>query len=101
MKLIIALSIEEHAAMLTQLFRQYNVDIYSETSIEGFKHPDGTSNAGNWFVARPDGVFSHLVFAFTEDHKSHELLEGIRMHNQKEHLLNPIHAFQMSVEDHT
>ncbi len=99
MKLIVALSIEEHAVILRNLFRRHHVDIYSEAPIEGMKHSESAGGAGNWFVSRPDGVVSHLVFAFIDDQKSAELLEGIRAVNKKEHLANPIHAFQLHVDD--
>jgi hypothetical protein len=98
MKLVVAMAIEEHRDVLRGMFRDHQVVVYSEAPIEGFRPAPGPTDPGNWFVSRPDGVFSHIVFAFVEDGTAAVLLDAVRDWNGRERPTNPMHAFQLGVE---
>jgi hypothetical protein len=100
MKLIVVMGIEEDADRLRQLFRDYNVPVYSESPIRGFKHQGTQDEAGNWFAVQHPSIYSQLLFTFVEDQKAEEVMTGIRTHRARDKSANPIRAFQLSVEDH-
>ena len=75
--------------------------VYSEAPIQGFTPHKHEPDAGNWFASHTDGVFSRVVFAFVPDGTSKTIIEAIRAWNGKNSPVNPMHAFELSVEDHS
>ncbi len=100
MKLIMVMGIEEHRERLRKIFRDHKVPVHSETPIQGYKHQDAYDESGNWFAVHHPAIDSQLLFAFVEDAKADELMNGIRAFCADEQLPNPIRAFQMNVEQH-
>ena len=98
MKLVVALGIEEHAAHIRNIFREHQVLIYSEAPIGGVKPRPEATDPGNWFASRPDGIFSHILFAFVEDSAAGRLLDAVHAWNERERPTNPVHAFVLGVE---
>jgi hypothetical protein len=98
MKLVIAMGLEEHREALRGLFRDHHVLVTSEAPVTGFRPQSTSSDAGNWFASRPDGVASHAVFAFVDDAAAGALLEAVRTWNAREHSRNPIHLYQLAVD---
>jgi hypothetical protein len=100
MKLIVVMGIEEHTEKLRHIFKEQKVPVHSELPIEGFKHQDAYDEAGNWFAVHHPSIYSQLLFAFVADDKATELMNGIRLFCDAEKLPNPIHAFQLDVEQY-
>ncbi len=100
MKLIVVMGIEEHQEKLRHIFRDHKVPVHSEIPIQGFTHQDAFDEAGNWFAVHHPAIDSQLFFAFVEDGRADELMNGIRAYCADEKLPNRIRAFQMNVEQH-
>ena len=101
MKLIVAMGIEEDTQLLRLIFQEHDVLIYSEAPVEGFRPRAKQTDPANWFASNSEGVFSRVVFAFVEDQIAAKLIEAVRERNTRDHLRNPLHAFQLKVEDHS
>lgn len=98
MKLIVVMGIEEYADHLRKIFITHKVPVYSEAPIQGFKLHQEQHEQDDWFVHRHVTIYSHLLFAFVDDEKAQELLSAIEHYSKEQKLLNPIRAFQLSVE---
>lgn len=98
MKLIVVMGIEEYADHLRRLFISHKVPVYSEAPIKGFKLHQEQHEQDDWFVHSHVTIYSHLLFAFVDAEKAQELLSAIENYSKEQNLLNPIRAFQLSVE---
>lgn len=98
MKLLVVMSIEEHAGSIRKLFVEHRVPVYSEAPISGFHLPSPEVEKDNWFADRHVQVYSHLIFAFVHADKAGELLDAVRALSGKIADPNPIRAFQLSVD---
>ncbi|MBL7958840.1 hypothetical protein JNL27_01235 [bacterium] len=98
MKLIVVMSIEEYADHLRKLFITHKVPVYSEAPIQGFKLHQEQNEQDDWFVHRHLTIYSHLIFAFVDADKAQELLSAIENYSKDNKLVNPIRAFQLTVE---
>lgn len=98
MKLIVVMSIEQHADELRRLFREHQVPVFSETEVEGFRLHRDQNEGENWFSHRHVGVSSHVVFAFVEADKAGELMDAIAKRTREMDPTNPMRAFQLEVE---
>ena len=100
MKLVVVMGIQQHKEILRKIFRDNKVPVFSEMPTQGYKHQDTYDEAGNWFAVHHPAIDSQLFFTFVEDAKADELMSGIQAWCAQEKLPNPIHAFQMNVEQH-
>lgn len=98
MKLIVVMGIEEYADHLRKIFMDHKVPVYSEAPIQGFKLSQEKHEQDDWFVHRHVTIYSHLLFAFVDADKAQELLTAIETYSKENKLMNPIRAFQLSVE---
>lgn len=101
MKLLIILSLEEHADDVRKILARQKVPIYSETEIHGFKTGAYQPDISNWFARNDHGVYSTLFFAIQDEESVKRVLDDVRDYNTNEESVhqNPLHAFKLNVEE--
>lgn len=101
MKLLIILSLEEHADDVRKILARQKVPIYSETEIHGFKTGAYQPDISNWFARNDHGVYSTLFFSVQDEASVKRVLDDVRDYNSNEESVrqNPLHAFQLNVEE--
>ena len=101
MKLLIILSVEDHANEVREILARQKVPIYSETEIHGFKTERHQPDITNWFAREDYGVYSTLFFAIQDEKCVKRVIEEVRNYNQanEEKQDNPLHAYQLNVEE--
>lgn len=102
MKLLIILSIDEHADTVRKILARVGVSIYSETDIYGFRTDKHQPDLSNWFAHKNDGTFSRLFFSMQTEESVVKVLSEVEAFN-KEHEESsqyPLHAYQLNIEKH-
>lgn len=99
MKLIVIMSIEEHAERLRKLLTENRVLVFSELTMKGFKRFPAPDSRDDWFTRGRSETYSHLVFTVTEKKRADELMDVIRKESASDQSSNPIHAFVANVEE--
>lgn len=98
LKLIVVLCVEEHAALLRKRFRQLQLPVFSQASLEGFPAPPSAS--AGWFAAEPLPVDAKMFMLFGTEAQARQMLEAIGQLNEKLGS-NPAHAYVLPVEQYT
>jgi hypothetical protein len=100
MKLLVVMSIEEHSAEIRKLLREHGVIVFSETDIRGYRFsPAGAvDDRSNWFAHADPAIYSHLFFSVVDEISARNAMAAIGAYSGERRLANPIHAFQLNVE---
>lgn len=101
MKLLIILSIAEFANEVRTMMTKNNVPVYSETEMYGFRTEEHKPDIRTWFSQPDQGIYSTLFFSFQDEATVKSILKEVANYNREykgEHD-NPLHAYQLSVED--
>ncbi|WP_291869128.1 hypothetical protein [Maribacter sp.] len=98
MKLVIVTVVKEFEKEIPELFKQANIDSFSEGAIDGYKNTNALFRASNWFPSEKGGVQSSLLFSFTEEDKIEVLFGLIKTFNANLETTNPIRAVVVPVE---
>lgn len=101
MKLLIILSIAEYANEVRELMVRNNVPVYSETEMYGFRTERHQPDIRSWFSQGDQGIYSTLFFSFQDEVTVKTILKEVEAYN-KDHDHNgdnPLHAYQVAVED--
>ena len=101
MKLLIILSIAEYADQVRAMMTQNNVPVYSETEMYGFRTEKHKPDARTWFSQQEQGIYSILFFSFQDEATVKRILEEVNTYNKSfdGDQDNPLHAYQVAVED--
>lgn len=102
MKLLIILSIAEFTDEVRSLMTKNNVPVYSETEMHGFRTEKHKPDIRSWFSQGDQGIYSTLFFSFQDEATVKRILKEVNEYNKEieEHLDNPLHAYQVAVEDY-
>lgn len=101
MKLLIILSIAEFADEVRTMMTQNNVPVYSETEMFGFRTEKHKPDIRTWFSQGDQGIYSTLFFSFQNEETVKNILREVEQYNREFEggRDNPLHAYQLSVED--
>lgn len=100
MKLIIITIIDELKKDVIKLFKQAEIENYSESDIEGFKTAISSQISTGWFGGNSYSADSEMFFSFEKEEKVKVLFELIKAYNKKIEHNNPIRAVIVPVEDY-
>lgn len=98
MKLLVIMSIEEHAAEIKRLLFEHGVVVFSETDIRGYRRLSGQAEPSNWFAHRDLQLYSHLFFSVVPEGRAQGAMDAIAAYSKERGLTNPVHAFRVNVE---
>lgn len=101
MKLLIILSIAEYSNEVRALMTKNNVPVYSETEMYGFRTEKHKPDIRTWFSREDQGIYSTLFFSFQDEKTVKQILQEVDQHNKqfRGNHDNPLHAYQVAVED--
>lgn len=101
MKLLIILSIAEYANEVRELMVRNNVPVYSETEMYGFRTERHQPDIRSWFSQGEQGIYSTLFFSFQDENTVKNILKEVEAYNKNSDHNgdNPLHAYQIPVED--
>ncbi len=99
MKFVIIQSAEAYHHELEQIFRDIQINSYSEMPVDGFmESADGNSDISNWFGSSKNPYRYFISFTFLDEEKANELLLRIKAFNQETEGVSPISAFISAIE---
>lgn len=98
MKLLIVTVVEEFEKDIIRLFKEANIDSFSEGHIDGYKNTTSMVRSASWFPSEKGGVESSLFFSFTEESNIELLFNLIKEFNQHIETNNPIKAIVVPIE---
>lgn len=101
MKLLIILSIAEFSDEVRKMMTRNNVPVYSETEMYGFRTEKHKPDIRTWFSQPDKGIYSTLFFSFQNEETVKQILKEVSKYNEEYEgdRDNPIHAYQVAVED--
>ena len=100
MKLVAVMSLDAYRDELHQLFRERQIEVFSEIDIQGYHHSQ-TAAPGvslGWFGRASTPAYSTLAWAFLADEQAETLMDAIDAFNDERSLTNPVRAVQMPVD---
>ncbi|WCO02888.1 hypothetical protein [Psychroserpens ponticola] len=98
MKLLIVTVVDYYKKDIIRLFKQAQINNFSESDIEGFKADASVKMSSSWFVSEQSGADSEMFFSFTEDEKIDVLFNLIKEFNNNLETNNPIKAVVVPIE---
>ena len=101
MKLLIILSIAEFSDEVRSMMTRNNVPVFSETEMYGFRSEKHKPDIRSWFSQDDKGIYSTLFFSFQDEATVKKILIEVKKYNKEyegDHD-NPLHAYQVAVED--
>ncbi len=98
MKLLIVTVVEDYHEKVMKLFKQANIENFSESDIDGYKNAPSTMMSSSWFPSEKSGAESNLFFSFTEEDKIDQLFDLIEEFNKNLETNNPIKAVVVPIE---
>ncbi|MFC4632985.1 hypothetical protein ACFO3O_03655 [Dokdonia ponticola] len=98
MKLLIVTVVEEYHKDIIQLFKDANIENFSESDIDGHKTAGSLLMTSNWFPSEKGAADSRLFFSFTEGDKIDAAFELIKEYNKSLITYNPIKAIVVPIE---
>lgn len=98
MKLLIVTVVEEFEKEILRLFKEANIESFSESHIDGYKNPTSVVRTSSWFPSERGGVESSLFFSFTEEENINLLFGLIKEFNKNLETNNPIRAIVVPIE---
>lgn len=101
MKLLIILSVAEFADEVRSMMTKNNVPVYSETEMYGFRTEKHQPDIRAWFSQPNRGIYSTLFFSFQNEETVKQILKEVNAYNKEFEgdRDNPLHAYQVAVED--
>lgn len=98
MKLLIVTVVENYHDKVIKLFKQANIENFSESDIDGHKNAPSTMMSSNWFASERSGAESNLFFSFTDNENIDTLFDLIEEFNKNLETNNPIKAVVVPIE---
>ncbi|GAA3584310.1 hypothetical protein [Snuella lapsa] len=98
MKLVMVTAVETFHKDVIQLFRKANIEVFSESDIDGYKNTPSVLIANSWFPSTQGGNESNLFFSFTDADKIDTLFNYITEFNSHLETNNPIRAVVVPIE---
>ncbi|MCT8340677.1 hypothetical protein MG296_11480 [Flavobacteriaceae bacterium TK19130] len=98
MKLLIVTAVEAFESDVLKLFRQAEIESFSESNIAGFKNATSFMMNSSWFPSEKSGADSSMFFSFTEEEKIDAFFEVVTDFNKHLETDNPIRAVVVPIE---
>lgn len=98
MKLVIVTVVDYYKKDIFKLFKQAQINNFSESDIEGFKTSALVKLSANWFANGQAGSDSEMFFSFTEEKNIDVLFKLINEFNIHLETNNPIRAVVVPIE---
>ncbi|HLV70879.1 MAG TPA: hypothetical protein VKY34_09235 [Xanthomarina sp.] len=98
MKLVIVTVVDYYKKDILKLFKQAQINNFSESDIEGFNTTASVKLNSNWFASEQSGADSEMFFSFTEDENIDVLFTLIKEFNKNLETNNPIKAVVVPIE---
>lgn len=98
MKLVIVTVVDYYKKDIIKLFKQAQINNFSESDIEGFKTASSVKLDSNWFANGTSGADSEMFFSFTEEENIDTLFNLIKEFNSNLKTNNPIKAIVVPIE---
>lgn len=99
MKLLAVMSLDAYRDDLHRIYRDHQIQVFSEIDIEGYHHSQTPSpTAVGWFGGAVTPAYSTLTWAFLPEVQAADLLGAIEQYNEDNDLDHPVRAFQMPVD---
>lgn len=98
MKLVIVTVVDYYKKDIIKLFKQAQIENFSESDIEGFKTNGSLKLGSNWFASESNGADSEMFFSFTEEENIDVLFNLIKEFNKNLETNNPVKAIVVPIE---
>lgn len=98
MKLVAVMSLDAYRDDLHRLYREREIEVYSEIDIRGYHHDQATGPSLGWFGRSASPAYSSLTWSFLPDAQAGALLDALADFNAEHDLKHPVRAFQMPVD---
>lgn len=99
MKLVAVMSLDANRDALHRLYREREIQVFSEIDIKGYHHAQTPSAADvGWFGHASHPAYSTLTWAFLPKEQATNLLDAIADFNERTDPKHPVRAFQMPVD---
>jgi len=98
MKLVVATAVEAFHNEIITLFKEAEIQNFSESEIDGYKNKSSTLVASDWFSGVKEKTNSTMFFSFTEEAKIDTLFRLIKEFNNNLEVNRPIRAIVVPVE---
>ncbi len=98
MKLLIVTVVKAFEQDILRLFKNAQIENFSESHIDGYKVSSSVLRAASWFPSETGGVESSLFFSFTTEEKIEVLFRSITEFNNHLETNNPIKAVVVPIE---
>jgi len=97
MKLIAIMCLEHCSKNVRNVFKQFEVSVFSELDVRGHA-PSKPSSYGWWPSDESTPNYSSLCFAIVSDEKAQEIMDGIEKMSKEDDSGHPARAFLLDVE---
>ena len=98
MKFFIVTCLKEYQDVVTKIFKQANIHVFSATDVIGFKDNQTPNLLEDWFASGDEKFDSMIIFSFTENENAEEAMELIKKYNETNDTGFPVRAFIVPVE---
>ena len=98
MKLVIVTVVDEYKKDVIKLFKNAEIESFSESDIAGFKTAVSGQMISNWFAGEHSGTDSEMYFSFAEESKVNQLFNLIENYNKNLKSNNPVRAIVVPIE---
>lgn len=98
MKLLIITSLKDYQKEAIKLFHKAGIKVFSVSKTMGFKEDNSFNLIDSWFSNEAEYFDSIVMFSFTTEEKSNQVLELVNLHNTESKIEFPIRAFIMPIE---
>lgn len=100
MKLLIVTAVGEYQEKVLKLFRKSNIESFSGSDIDGYKHVNSFKMRSSWFPSVSAGADSSMFFSFTEEDRIDAFFKAVKEFNENLETNNPIRAVVVPIERH-
>jgi len=100
MKLVMVTAVEEYHNDIMKIFKEADIQNFSESGIDGYKNVPAVLTGSNWFAANKGATDSILLFSFNTEEKINKLFDLIKEYNSTLETNNPVRAIMLPIERH-
>ncbi len=99
MKLFITTCLNDDKEAVYKLYRQANINVFSSTSLTGYKPHEKSDLLQDWFASGEEHFNSIMVLSFTSDENALSGLQLIKEYNEGNKSAFLLRAFILPVEN--
>ncbi|KAA9040573.1 hypothetical protein FW778_00580 [Ginsengibacter hankyongi] len=98
MKFFIVTCLKEYHDVVTKIFKQANIRVFSVTDVIGFKDNHTPNLLADWFASGDEKFDSMIIFSFTDVENAEHAMDLIKKYNDTSDTGFPLRAFIVPVE---